>query len=239
MTLPMRSRNRTGGRASKLLSKRKGKKANTISRLTIRSSEKYYVPVFNMKQKERMANPNTDLEILYSLDNSPPLIARILHRSRLSMDSSHFSVSKNAVLQICWLTRDPGISMALLLAKIAAWNYKTQGSVFGKAEILHLMVDRDLFVMLTTDATMCAATSFGFFLQKAVAKNYLTWNGAGWKIQSAWQIFYTVTVIWVSFWRDWPWTHTVFIVLHVFVLLMKQHAYAFYNGYCKFQGEFG
>ncbi|KAH8727908.1 MBOAT, membrane-bound O-acyltransferase family-domain-containing protein [Phaeosphaeriaceae sp. PMI808] len=123
------------------------------------------------------------------------------------------------------------ISMALLLTRIAAWNYKTQGSVFGNAEILHLMVDRDLFVMLTTDASMCAATSFGFFLHKAIASGYLTWNGSGWIIQSIWQTFFTVTVIWVTFWRDWPWTHTVFIVLHVFVLLMKQHAYSFYNGY--------
>ncbi|KAH7410260.1 MBOAT, membrane-bound O-acyltransferase family-domain-containing protein [Phaeosphaeria sp. MPI-PUGE-AT-0046c] len=123
------------------------------------------------------------------------------------------------------------ISMALLLMKIAAWNYKTQGSVFGRAEILHLMVDRDLFVMLTTDVSMCAATSFGFFLHKAITRDYLTWNGWGWIIQSLWQTFFTVTVIWVTFWREWPWTHTVFIVLHVFVLLMKQHAYAFYNGY--------
>jgi sterol O-acyltransferase len=95
------------------------------------------------------------------------------------------------------------------------------------------MVDRDLFVMLTTDATMCAATSFGFLLHKAIAWNWLTWNGAGWIVQSIWQLFFTVTVIWVTFWRDWPWTHTVFIVLHVFVLLMKQHAYSFYNGYRK------
>jgi sterol O-acyltransferase len=125
------------------------------------------------------------------------------------------------------------ISMALLLARIAAKNYKTQGSVFGDAEILHLMVDRDLFVMLTTDVSMCAATSFGFFLHKAIEKDYLSWNGSGWIIQSLWQTFFTVTVIWVTFWRDWPWTHTVFIVLHVFVLLMKQHAYSFYNGYRK------
>ncbi|KAL5120870.1 Sterol O-acyltransferase 2 (Sterol-ester synthase 2) [Pleosporales sp. CAS-2024a] len=123
------------------------------------------------------------------------------------------------------------MSMALLLARIAAGNYKTTGSIFGNAEILHLMVDRDLFVMLSTDVAMCAATSFGFFLHKMIANDYLTWNGSGWIIQSMWQIFYTVTVIWVTFWRDWPWTHTVFIVLHVFVLLMKQHAYAFYNGY--------
>ncbi|XPS98919.1 Sterol O-acyltransferase [Ascochyta lentis] len=123
------------------------------------------------------------------------------------------------------------IAMALLLTRIAAWNYKEQGSVFGNAEILHLMVDRDLFVLLATDATMCAATSFGFFLHKAIAANYLSWSGAGWIIQSVWQTFFTGFVIFWTFWREWPWTHTVFIVLHVFVLLMKQHAYSFYNGY--------
>ncbi|KAH6840249.1 hypothetical protein AA0118_g5246 [Alternaria tenuissima] len=123
------------------------------------------------------------------------------------------------------------IAMALLLARIAAKNYRTKGSVFGDAEILHLMIDKDLFVMLTTDVVMCVATSFGFFLHKAIAKDYLTWNGSGWLIQSLWQTFFTCTIIWVTFWRDWPWTHTVFIVLHVFVLLMKQHAYSFYNGY--------
>ena len=126
------------------------------------------------------------------------------------------------------------IAMALLLARIAAWNYRTKGSVFGDAEILHLMVDRDLFTMLATDVTMCVATSFGFFLHKAIAKEYLTWNGSGWIIQSIWQTFFTCTIIWITFWRNWPWTHTVFVVLHVFVLLMKQHAYSFYNGYCKY-----
>jgi sterol O-acyltransferase len=125
------------------------------------------------------------------------------------------------------------ISMAFLLVKIAAWNWKLQGSVFGNAEILHLMVDRDLFVLLATDAAMCAATSFGFFLHKAIANDYLTWNGSGWIIQSLWQAFFTGFIIFWPFLRDWPWTHTVFIVLHVFVLLMKQHAYSFYNGYCK------
>lgn len=124
------------------------------------------------------------------------------------------------------------IAMALLLVRIAAKNYRTKGSVFGDAEILHLMVDKDLFVMLATDVAMCIATSFCLLLHKAIANDYLTWNGSGWLIQSLWQVFYTVTVIWVTFWRHWPWTHTVFIVLHVFVLLMKQHAYAFYNGYC-------
>ncbi|EUC51351.1 hypothetical protein COCMIDRAFT_79731 [Bipolaris oryzae ATCC 44560] len=123
------------------------------------------------------------------------------------------------------------LAMAILLIRIAAGNYRTTGSIFGNAEILHLMVDKELFVMLATDLGMCATTVFGFFLQKAIAKDYLTWNGSGWIVQSLWQAFFTFTFIWITFWREWPWTHTVFIVLHVFVLLMKQHAYAFYNGY--------
>jgi len=125
------------------------------------------------------------------------------------------------------------LAMALLLVKIAAQNYKNQGSVFGHAEILHLMVDRDLFALLLTDGALCFATSFGFFLQRAIASGYLTWKGSGWIIQSIWQLLFTASVIWISFYRDWPWTHTVFIVLHDFVLLMKQHSYAFYNGHCR------
>lgn len=125
------------------------------------------------------------------------------------------------------------IAMALLLTRIAAWNYKEEGSVFGKAEILHLMVDRDLFVLLATDGAMCFATSFGFFLHKLIAAGYVSWSGSGWIIQSVWQMFFTGFVIFWTFWREWPWTHTVFVVLHVFVLLMKQHAYSFYNGYRK------
>lgn len=35
---------------------------------------------------------------------------------------------------------------------------------------------------------------------------------------------------WTQF-RSWPWTHTVFFVLHGLVMVMKQHSYAFYNGY--------
>jgi sterol O-acyltransferase len=125
------------------------------------------------------------------------------------------------------------LAMALLLVKIAAQNWKDQGSIFGKAEILHLMVDRDLFVLLATDAVICLSTASGFLFQKAIANGYLTWDGSGWIIQSIWEMLFTGSVIWFSFYREWPWTHTVFIVLHVFVLLMKQHSYTFSNGYCK------
>lgn len=46
-----------------------------------------------------------------------------------------------------------------------------------------------------------------------------------------WQAFFiTGTVKWTIY-RNWPWTHTVFFVLHALVMLMKQHSYAFYNGH--------
>ncbi|EDU41436.1 sterol O-acyltransferase 1 [Pyrenophora tritici-repentis Pt-1C-BFP] len=46
------------------------------------------------------------------------------------------------------------IAMGFILTRVAAGNYRTKGSIFGDAEILHLMVDRDLFVMLTTDVAI-------------------------------------------------------------------------------------
>ena len=46
-----------------------------------------------------------------------------------------------------------------------------------------------------------------------------------------WEIFYLVAVLEWTLFREWPWTHTVFFVLHGLVMVMKQHSYAF----CKFR----
>ncbi|OCK83702.1 MBOAT-domain-containing protein [Lepidopterella palustris CBS 459.81] len=123
------------------------------------------------------------------------------------------------------------LAMALLLFKVALQNWKSQGSVFGNAEILHMMVDRDLVVMGLTDGAMTLTTGFGLLLQKLIANGYLSWNGSGWLIQSLFEISFISSVIGWTFYRDWPWTHTVFIVLHAFVFLMKTHSFSFYNGY--------
>ncbi|KAF2807585.1 MBOAT-domain-containing protein [Mytilinidion resinicola] len=123
------------------------------------------------------------------------------------------------------------LAMGLLLMRVAMQNLKAQGSIFGGAEILHMMVDRDLFVMGVTDGAMAFATMLCWGLQKIISKGYLTWNGSGWIIQSLFEIGFIGGVIEWTFYRDWPWTHTVFIVLHAFVFLMKIHSYSFYNGY--------
>ena len=123
------------------------------------------------------------------------------------------------------------IAMGLLLARIAAQNWKMYGSVLGSAEILHMMLEKDVLLLGVTDGVMCASTLFGLLLQKLILKGYFTWDGAGWIIQNIWQTLYLGAFIGWTYYRDWPWTHTVFIVLHCLVFVMKQHSYAFYNGY--------
>lgn len=120
---------------------------------------------------------------------------------------------------------------AALLIRVAAHNQRTHGSVFGGNELMHMMFDRDLVVMGLTDGAMCAATIFGFLLQRTIHKGLMSWNGSGWIIQNVWQMSYLMAVVGWTFYREWPWTHSIFIVLHAMVFLMKQHSYAFYNGY--------
>ncbi|KAF2147340.1 uncharacterized protein K452DRAFT_240748 [Aplosporella prunicola CBS 121167] len=123
------------------------------------------------------------------------------------------------------------LAMALLLIRVASKNWRTQGSVFGGNEIWNMMFERDVAVLGLTDGVMYAATAAGFLLQKAVAKGVLTWDHSGYIIQHVWQTFYLFAVLCWTVYREWPWTHTIFIVLHCIAFLMKQHSYSFYNGY--------
>ena len=120
-----------------------------------------------------------------------------------------------------------------MLARVAMHNWKMYGSVIGNQEILQMMFDRDVWVLGLTDGALCAATGVGLGLQKLIIKGYLDWNRSGWVIQNIWQAFYIMAAIGFTQYREWPWTHTIFIVLHSMVFLMKQHSYAFYNGYRK------
>jgi sterol O-acyltransferase len=125
------------------------------------------------------------------------------------------------------------LAIALMLVKIAAQNWRLYGSVLGNAEILHIMFDRDILVLGITDGVMVGSTIFGLGLQKLVSQGFLTWRRSGWAIQTVWQMFFLLAVLAWTWYRDWPWTHTIFIVLHTLVFVMKQHSYAFYNGYCE------
>lgn len=129
------------------------------------------------------------------------------------------------------------LGMALMFFRVAALNWKQYGSVLGNNEVMTTMFSHDVLLLGVTDGIMCAATLFGFALQKMIVKGWLRWERYGYIIQNIWQTVYLGSVVGWTFYREWPWTHTIFIVLHAFVFIMKQHSHAFYNGYCKFQTE--
>ncbi|KAJ9621643.1 Sterol O-acyltransferase 2 (Sterol-ester synthase 2) [Taxawa tesnikishii (nom. ined.)] len=121
--------------------------------------------------------------------------------------------------------------MVLMFLRVSAHNYRDYGSIFGRNEIIKIMFGREVVVLGITDLVMCLATSFGVFLHKAILKGYINWNRSGWIIQNLWQSFYLAAVVGWMLYREWPWTHTIFIILHTMVFLMKQHSYSFYNGF--------
>ncbi|KAI7777174.1 hypothetical protein LA080_003906 [Diaporthe eres] len=123
------------------------------------------------------------------------------------------------------------IAVAFLLLKIGAENWKSTGSPLGTNDIMKSMFKRDVVVLLISDGVMCGLTGVSWILQVLIKNDYLDWNSSGWIIQNIWQtIFIGSTIGWTQL-RQWPWSHTVFFVLHSLVMLMKQHSYAFYNGY--------
>ncbi|KAI6884995.1 acyl-CoA/sterol acyltransferase, partial [Hortaea werneckii] len=106
------------------------------------------------------------------------------------------------------------------------------GSILGSNQIMKMMFSHDVFVLGITDGVMCGSAILeGYLLQKLVQKGYINWAKGGWIIQNVWQTLYLGAVVGWAYFREWPWTHTIFAVLHGLVFLMKQHSYGFYNGY--------
>ncbi|WYZ42038.1 hypothetical protein EsH8_V_000933 [Colletotrichum jinshuiense] len=123
------------------------------------------------------------------------------------------------------------LSVAIFVLKIGAANWKATGSPLGTNEIMKTMFRRDVVVLLASDGVMCGITGVSWVLQRLVFGGHLDWDRSGWIIQNIWQSLFIGGVVGLTLIRDWPWTHTVFFVLHGIVMLMKQHSYAFYNGY--------
>jgi sterol O-acyltransferase len=123
------------------------------------------------------------------------------------------------------------LSMVIIFVQVSMQNWRTYGSILGNNQIMKMMFSHDVFVLGLTDGVMCAATVEAYLLSKLVQKGYVNWAKQGWIIQNVWQTLYIATVIWWTWFREWPWTHSIFIFLHCLVFVMKQHSYTFYNGY--------
>ncbi|KAJ5232769.1 Sterol O-acyltransferase [Penicillium chermesinum] len=125
------------------------------------------------------------------------------------------------------------LCVAMMLLRTCAKNWREHGSiiVWGNNEIIRLMFSKDVLVLGISDFVLCWSTLFCLGLQRAISAGYLHWDGLGWVIQNIWQTAYLAIAIWWTYHRDWPWTHTVFMVLHCLTMLMKQHSYGAYNGH--------
>lgn len=123
------------------------------------------------------------------------------------------------------------LSMVILFVQVSMHNWRAYGSILGSNQIMKMMFSHDVLVLGVTDAVMCAATVEAYVLSKLVQKGYINWAKQGWIIQNVWQSIYLATTIWWTWFREWPWTHSIFIFLHCLVFVMKQHSYTFYNGY--------
>ena len=123
------------------------------------------------------------------------------------------------------------IAMVLLFVQVSMHNYRDYGNILGTNQVMKLMFSHDVLVLGLTDGVMCAATAQGLVFQRLIHKGWLHWERGGWIAQNIWQSAYLAAVIGWTYFRDWPWTHTTFTVLHGLVFVMKQHSYAFYNGY--------
>jgi sterol O-acyltransferase len=76
------------------------------------------------------------------------------------------------------------MGVTLMLLKVAANNWRIYDSIWGKNEIIRLMLDKDVVVLGLTDMALCWSTGFCLLLQRAILKGYLRWNGLGWLVQN-------------------------------------------------------
>ncbi|KAK4654269.1 Sterol O-acyltransferase 2 (Sterol-ester synthase 2) [Podospora pseudocomata] len=126
------------------------------------------------------------------------------------------------------------MSVFLFVVKIGADNWREYGNVLGTHEILSTMFapGKEVVVLGLADGVMCGLTGVGLVIQRGVVlRRGVNWDGSGWVIQHVWQTGFMAGVVGFTLWRGWPWTHTVFFVMHGVVMVMKMHSFGFYNGY--------
>ncbi|OAQ65827.1 acyl-CoA/sterol acyltransferase [Pochonia chlamydosporia 170] len=152
-----------------------------------------------------------------------------LFTHQFSAFDSHNSVAANSPFHgfytLFWL------AVALFVLKISVTNWRVYGTPLGSNEIMKTMFHRDVIVLLLSDGVMCGLTGVSWLIQKLVYYQVLDWDSSGWIVQNIWQTMFITGIIGWTHVRNWPWTHTVFFVLHGIIMLMKQHSYAFYNGH--------
>lgn len=121
------------------------------------------------------------------------------------------------------------VTLGVMLSRRFAYNFLEHREIMG-TNLTRIFLT-DLHKVALTDLWMYCMTYFGLFLQLAIKKGYITWEHCGWWLQYLYQISFVLFFAWFSTYMEYPWIGSVFLLLHSIVLLMKQHSFAFYNGY--------
>ena len=122
--------------------------------------------------------------VMWSLQDSSLLL---IDRTQLALplhfmaSSPCFGTITSSTAAVYSSANDIGrMGVSLLLIQIVANNWRQYGSIFGKNEIVRLMMSKDVILLGITDG---ASTVFCLGLQKLVVKGWIRWDREGWIIQ--------------------------------------------------------
>ncbi|CAD0040247.1 unnamed protein product [Aureobasidium pullulans] len=123
------------------------------------------------------------------------------------------------------------IALTIMVLTTALRNLKETGYPLSMRQ--WGLFTKNIYEMAVIDLVMVASTGISLPLNLMFknSKGWLQWERQGMAVQSIFQAFWLL--LWVSwpFLRDWTWTAQVFFTLHLLVMFMKMHSYAFYNGH--------
>lgn len=122
-----------------------------------------------------------------------------------------------------WLT------LAVVIVRSAVYNYVEFRALFG-SNIAQILIT-DIVPIGLTDLLMYITTYVTVVIQLAIKRGFISWNRTGWVLQTLWQTWFLFSYMLFADRMKFPWIGQVFLLLHSLVLIMKQHSFAYYNGY--------
>lgn len=121
------------------------------------------------------------------------------------------------------------VTVGVIVLRMFVYNYCQKSIIIDNN--LVMILKKDLWKVALTDFALYCSTYFAYVWQLGIKKGYLNWESSGYIVQHLWQALTIFWLLWFEQYMDFPWIGCVYLLLHCLVLLMKEHSYAFYNGY--------
>ncbi|TKA23845.1 hypothetical protein B0A50_06980 [Salinomyces thailandicus] len=150
----------------------------------------------------------------------------IEYRSRLSyFDPNSDYTNFRGFFVLFWI----GLAVMAITAMTRSW--KDTGNLLSFRQ--WPLFTQNIGELAASDLLMVGSTTITLPMHRLYknSRGLLSWNGGGMILQILFQAGWLAFWIGWPFMRDWTWTAQVFLTLHILVLFMKMHSYAFYNGH--------